>query len=69
MMRHNLPEDRWHKSSYSPNNGGNCVECQAIEREAIAVGDSKDRARGAFVFTTDAWSAFVTGVKSGELSF
>ena len=28
MMRHDLPEDGWRKSSYSSDNGGNCIETQ-----------------------------------------
>ncbi|WP_323369160.1 DUF397 domain-containing protein [Streptomyces alkaliterrae] len=66
-MRHHLPEDEWRKSSYSPDNGGNCLETQPAPGEGVAVGDSKDRARGAFVFPADTWASFVKGVKSGDL--
>ncbi|WP_432022413.1 DUF397 domain-containing protein [Streptomyces parvus] len=34
--------------------------------QSSSVGDSKDRDRGAFVFLSAAWGAFVAGVKSGS---
>jgi len=68
VIRHNLPAERWHKSSYSVDNGGNCIEIQLIDAESIALGDSKDRPRGAFILPSAAWISFVTGVKSGELA-
>jgi hypothetical protein len=58
-MRHDLPADQWRKSSYSNGGSGNCVEIQATDDALLAVGDSKDRARGAFTFPTTAWTAFV----------
>ncbi len=64
MMRHNLPDNAWTKSSYSGNNGGNCVEYQRLGQTHIAVGDSKDRTQGAFVFPLDAWTAFIDFAKT-----
>ncbi len=64
MMRYGLPEDAWSKSSYSSDNGGNCVEYQRVDHANVAVGDSKDRAQGAFVFSLDAWTAFVDFAKT-----
>ncbi|MEU0158057.1 DUF397 domain-containing protein [Streptomyces sp. NPDC006261] len=66
MMRHDLSTEAWIKSSYSGDTQGQCVEFQAVSDGAIAVGDSKDRDRGAFVFPSAAWRAFVAGVKSGS---
>lgn len=63
MMRHDLPTEAWIKSSYSGDTQGQCVECQAVPDGGIAVGDSKDRNRGAFVFPSAAWRAFVAGVR------
>ncbi|ARQ67749.1 DUF397 domain-containing protein [Streptomyces marincola] len=65
MIRHHLPEDQWRSSTYSADNGGQCVEIQVIDEGDVAVGDSKDRPRGAFVFTPAAWSSFVEQVKKG----
>ncbi|GAQ58593.1 DUF397 domain-containing protein [Streptomyces acidiscabies] len=63
MMRYDLPADRWAKSSYSADTSGQCVEYQLVGAEHVALGDSKDRTRGAFVFPTAAWSSFVRAVK------
>lgn len=64
MMRHNLPADAWKKSSYSPDNGGNCVETQVTADGLVAVGDSKDRALGAHAFDPSPWQVFVTAVRN-----
>jgi hypothetical protein len=66
MMRHDLPTEAWIKSSYSGDTQGQCVEFQAVPDGGVAVGDSKDRDRGAFVFPFAAWGVFVAGVKSGS---
>jgi Domain of unknown function (DUF397) len=66
MMRHDLPQDLWQKSSYSSDNGPNCVETQLTPDGYVAVGDSKDRSQGAFTFRPHAWEAFVNSVKSGH---
>ncbi|UIZ13139.1 DUF397 domain-containing protein [Streptomyces sp. R527F] len=64
MMRHDLPTEAWIKSSYSGDTQGQCVELQVAPGGGVAVGDSKDRNRGAFVFPSIAWGAFLAGVKS-----
>ncbi|MER6360110.1 DUF397 domain-containing protein [Kitasatospora sp. NPDC001527] len=55
----------WHKSSYSTQ-GGNCVEVAEGAVHAIPVRDSKDPEGPVLVFPADAWTAFVTAVRSGE---
>ncbi|MQY15799.1 hypothetical protein SRB5_59900 [Streptomyces sp. RB5] len=67
MKRYDLPANAWRKSSYSPDNGGECVEIQQVDRDTVAVGDSKNRSQGAFVFSAAAWSTFVDAIKTGEL--
>jgi Domain of unknown function (DUF397) len=54
----------WRKSSYSGNNGGNCVEVGAAGR-LIAVRDSKDPDGFRLAFGREAWQAFAATVKSG----
>jgi hypothetical protein len=66
MMRYDLPAGNWVKSSYSGAQQGDCVEYQVVGTEGVAVGDSKDRGRGAFVFSPVAWQSFVDAVKKGE---
>ena len=65
MMRHDLPEGQWYKSSHSSDNGGQCVEVQRACSDVVAVRDSKDPALGAHTFTATEWQHFVTAVRDG----
>ncbi|MEV0261564.1 DUF397 domain-containing protein [Streptomyces sp. NPDC050617] len=65
-MRHNLPERNWTKSAYCGAQQADCIEMQSTADGLIAVGDSKARALGAFVFLPAAWAEFVGAVKRGE---
>ncbi|UQI43530.1 DUF397 domain-containing protein [Streptomyces sp. HU2014] len=67
MAVHNLPHCGWRKSSYSIDEGDNCVEAQLIANDLVAIGDSKDRLRGAFVFTPHAWATFLHSIRTGAL--
>ncbi|MFF8566298.1 DUF397 domain-containing protein [Streptomyces albidoflavus] len=60
-----LSEARWFTSSYSNNQGGQCVEGALLDGGQMAIRDTKDRARGAFVFPAPAWRAFLGAVKEG----
>jgi hypothetical protein len=48
----------WVKSSYSSEQGGNCVEVATGSR-MVHVRDSKDRESGSLAFSPEAWAAFV----------
>ncbi|GAA2388859.1 DUF397 domain-containing protein [Streptomyces glaucosporus] len=48
----------WRKSSYSGNEGGNCVEV-ATDPGTVHVRDSKEPGREPLAFPRTAWSAFV----------
>ncbi|WKU45022.1 DUF397 domain-containing protein [Streptomyces sp. VNUA116] len=67
MIRHDLPEDEWRKSSYSGDTGPTCIEMQSSEEEWVAIGDSKARPRGAFVFPPAVWAAFVHSIRKDTL--
>ncbi|MBB5117725.1 hypothetical protein AF335_04190 [Streptomyces eurocidicus] len=67
MIVHNLPHLRWRKSSYSIDEGDNCVEAQLFTNDLVAVGDSKERTRGAFIFTPHAWTTFIHSIRTGSL--
>ena len=54
----------WRKSSYSGNNGGNCVEV-GTAANLIAVRDSKDPDGSVLAFAADTWAAFAERVKAG----
>ncbi|WP_327234411.1 DUF397 domain-containing protein [Streptomyces sp. NBC_01317] len=57
---------QWFKSSYSDNNGGNCVEGARLAGGAMAVRDSKLPNSPAFVTNAPAWTAFVGALAEGE---
>jgi uncharacterized protein DUF397 len=52
----------WRKSSYSGANGGQCVEVAL--GDGVMVRDTTDRDGGTLEFSTGAWAAFVTRLRS-----
>jgi hypothetical protein len=56
----------WRKSSYSGNNGGQCVEVARNLPGAVAVRDSKNPAGGALRLTPAQWRAFLHRARHGE---
>ncbi|MET9930589.1 MULTISPECIES: DUF397 domain-containing protein [unclassified Streptomyces] len=54
----------WRKSSYSNDDGGNCLEV-ADNLPHVPVRDSKVPTGPVLVFATSAWASFVDGVKAG----
>lgn len=58
----------WHISSYSVNGSGQCIEAgpHLCGPPRFAVRDSIQRDLGFLSFPSSEWSAFVTGVKTGE---
>ncbi|GFE15323.1 hypothetical protein Sgleb_33700 [Streptomyces glebosus] len=63
----NLAANVWRKSSYSNGGDANCVEVSDGFPGAVPVRDSKNPSGGALLIPTDAWSAFIAGVKDGRL--
>ncbi len=57
----------WRKSSYSNQDGGQCLEVADGLPALVPVRDSKDPHGPALLFPAAAWSSFVTAVKAGEL--
>lgn len=57
----------WSKSSYSGNQG-DCVEVAHGVAGAMPVRDSKRPTGPALVVPAGAWSAFVDGVKTGDVA-
>ena len=54
-------ESNWRKSSYSGDNGGECVEVASAE--AVQVRDTADRNGPVLTFTADAWRAFTATIR------
>ncbi|WP_405897930.1 DUF397 domain-containing protein [Streptomyces sp. NBC_00727] len=60
---------RWYKSSYS-SNGGNCIEIAAnvaATAGIVPVRDSKQSTSPIVNVSTDAFAAFVAGVRTGGI--
>ena len=53
----------WRKSSYSGNNGGNCVEV-ATTPGAVLVRDTKGKHESALSLSADTWRAFAARTKN-----
>ncbi|WP_405007290.1 DUF397 domain-containing protein [Kitasatospora purpeofusca] len=53
----------WFKSSYSGNEGGDCVEV-AETTESVLVRDSKDKSGPRLAFSPTAWRSFVEFAQS-----
>lgn len=54
-------ESAWRKSSYSGDNGGECVE--VASSGAVLVRDTTDRNGTVLAFPRDAWRAFTQTIK------
>nr|WP_223243951.1 DUF397 domain-containing protein [Streptomyces sp. CBMA156] len=66
MMSNELAAAAWRKSSYSGDNGGNCIEVAPGFPGLVPVRDSKDPLGPALVFPAAAWEAFVRAVREGD---
>jgi hypothetical protein len=59
-----LSDAVWHRSSYSNESGGNCVEVAGNIPGVIPVRDSKTAPHGpTLLLTHSAWTPFVTALK------
>jgi Domain of unknown function (DUF397) len=56
----------WRKSSYSGNNGGNCVEVAGNLPGVVAVRDSKDPDGPALVLPREAFRALTGSIRAGN---
>ncbi|GAA2641250.1 DUF397 domain-containing protein [Paractinoplanes durhamensis] len=45
---------------------GNCVEVATNLPSVVAVRDTKNRANGTLLFTSEEWKAFITDLRHGE---
>jgi hypothetical protein len=61
-----LTKADWRKSTYSGNNGGNCVEIARNLPGVVAIRDSKDREGPALVVGPRAFAALIVGIRAGE---
>lgn len=64
-----IPEHGWRKSTYSGNNGGECVQWApnyAKASHVVPVRDSKDPQGPTLLFASAIWSSFIEAVRDGE---
>jgi hypothetical protein len=54
-------ESVWRKSSYSGDNGGECIEVATAG--AVLVRDTTDRNGTVLAFSADAWQGFITTIR------
>ncbi|MEU8876485.1 DUF397 domain-containing protein [Streptomyces javensis] len=54
----------WRKSSYSNNNGGNCVEVADNLPGLVPVRDSKNPDSPAILFPAGSWAVFIASLKA-----
>ncbi|AUA14800.1 DUF397 domain-containing protein [Streptomyces sp. SID8382] len=54
----------WHKSSYSSNGGGECVEVADNLPGIVPVRDSKNPEGPVLIFPNDAWGTFIASLKN-----
>jgi len=57
-------DQRWRRSSYSGNGGGNCVEVATDMPGIVAVRDSKNSDGPVLILSKDEWASFITRVRS-----
>ncbi|EHM30964.1 hypothetical protein SPW_0649 [Streptomyces sp. W007] len=62
MSRPDLTAAAWRSSSYSNQEGGNCVQVADGFPGVVPVRDSKNPTGPALVLTGGAWTAFIAGV-------
>lgn len=57
----------WRKSSYSNQDGGECVEIAFHVPMAISVRDSKHADGATVTMGAGPWSSFIAGLRAGQL--
>lgn len=65
MHTHQLDGAIWRKSSYS-GQAGDCMEVAGGIPGAVPTRDSKNPGGPVLIFSSDAWSSFVAGVRAGD---
>lgn len=61
-----LTDARWRKSSYSGENGGNCIEITDGFPGVVPVRDSKNPQGPVLVIPAHAWASFVRSVQADD---
>ena len=64
-----MPATQWIRSSYSDNQGGQCVEWapDLVSAGSVPVRDSKDTTRPPLTFSPTTWNAFIQSVRTSHM--
>ncbi|WP_328687559.1 DUF397 domain-containing protein [Streptomyces caniferus] len=68
MREFDLSTATWRKSSYSDQNGGDCIEVADDAPGIVPVRDSKTPHGPALVFPAAGWASFVDAVKNSHFT-
>ncbi|MET7502421.1 DUF397 domain-containing protein [Streptomyces microflavus] len=68
MGSSDLTAATWRKSSYSNQDGGQCLEVADDFAPVVPVRDSKNPQGPALTFAAAGWSSFVAAVKDGDVN-
>ncbi|MFB8143505.1 DUF397 domain-containing protein [Streptomyces parvus] len=68
MRALDLTPATWRKSSYSNQDGGQCLEVADGFAPVVPVRDSKNPHGPVLAFAAAGWSSFVSAVRNGELN-
>ncbi|WP_405777606.1 DUF397 domain-containing protein [Streptomyces sp. NBC_00859] len=68
MRSTELSAAAWRKSSYSNQDGGECVEVADGCNDVVPVRDSKNPHGPVLAFGATGWAPFVSAVKRGDVS-
>ncbi|WP_405555896.1 DUF397 domain-containing protein [Streptomyces sp. NBC_01171] len=63
MREYDLTNARWHKSSYSNGEGGDCVEVAAGVPGVFPVRDSKVQDSPVLLLSASAWANFIDAIR------
>jgi hypothetical protein len=66
MGKRRLSASMWVKSSYSGDNGGNCIEIAPGIPGVVPVRDSKAPDGHVLLIPVGGWASFISGVRCGE---
>jgi len=66
MSHPDLSAAAWHRSSYSNQEGGNCVEVADGFTGVVPVRDSKAPHGPALTFEAGSWAAFISELRAGQ---
>ncbi|MEV5609229.1 DUF397 domain-containing protein [Streptomyces sp. NPDC052225] len=68
MRSLDLSATTWRKSSYSNQDGGECVEVSDDFAATVPVRDSKNTLGPVLIFEAGGWASFVAALKEDQLS-